>query len=92
MPLLGSLYLNHVTGGHAQGDKACLYTHFGGEKALFSCINLQVKDSVGGQNHANFFHLKDNAPCLLQVRACSIIALLHIPNALEKLHKAARSS
>ena len=48
--------LNHVTAGHAQGGKACLYKHFGGAKVLFCYINLQVADSVGG-NHAKFFTL-----------------------------------
>ena len=46
---------NHVTGGHAQGGgKTFWYTHFGGAKALFSYINLQVTDPVGGYNHAKF--------------------------------------
>ena len=48
---------NHVTGGHDKGGKTCLYTHFGGAKALFSYIHLQVIDSFGGKSHAKFFLL-----------------------------------
>ena len=30
------------------GGKNCLYNHFGGTKTLFSYVNLQVNNSVGG--------------------------------------------
>ena len=47
---------NHVTEGHAQGGKACFYTHFGGAKVLFPYINIQVTDFVGGLNNAKLFY------------------------------------
>ena len=43
------------------GGKTFWYTHFGGPKTLFSYINLQVTDSVGGEP-CKFFHLRGNAP------------------------------
>ena len=60
---------NHVTGGHAQGGKTCLHTHFGRSKALFSYRNVQLSDSIGGQNHAKFFIWWAIPPCPLQVLA-----------------------
>ena len=42
--------------------KNYLYTHFGGAEALFSYIDLQVTDSVGGTKPCKIFHLWGNAP------------------------------
>ena len=51
--------ISHVTGGHFQGGKTCLYTHFGGAETLFSYIYLQVTDSVGGgAKPSKMFHLE----------------------------------
>ena len=57
------------------GGKACLYKHFGGAKALFYYINLQVNDSVESARPCKMFHWGEGvlAPCPLQVRACTII-------------------
>ena len=41
--------------------KTCFYTHVGEAKALFSYINLQVTDSVGGKTMQNF-SFGGNAP------------------------------
>ena len=59
---LATLDLTHVTGDHIPGDKTCLYKHFGGAKALFSYINLQVTDSVGGGKTMQNFLFGGNAP------------------------------
>ena len=55
--------INHVTEDHVQGGRNCLYTHFGGAKALFSFINLQVNDSVGGAKPCKIVHLEAITPC-----------------------------
>ena len=69
---------NHVTGGHAQGGKTCLYKHFGGAKAIFCSINLQVPDSIEEQNHAKF-SLGGNAPhASLQVRTWCALRKLSV--------------
>ena len=55
------------------GDKTCFCSHFGGAKALFSYINLQATDSVGGQNHAKCFIWGGAKPhCPLQMREWKI--------------------
>ena len=56
------VHCNDVAGGHAQGGKTCLYTHFGGAKALFSYIDLQVADSVGGSITLQNFSFGANTP------------------------------
>ena len=38
-------------------DKACLYNHFGGAKALFCYVNPQVNDAVGAVEPCKMFHL-----------------------------------
>ena len=38
-----------------EGGKTCLYKYFGGAKATFPFVNLQVNDSLGGRNYAKFF-------------------------------------
>ena len=60
---------NHVTGGHAQGGKPCLYSHLGGAKALFFYINnIQVTDFVGGPKLCKFLSwgkcLRASCKCL----------------------------
>ena len=46
------------------GGKTCLNNHFEGIKALFSYVNIQVTNSVGGgQNHAKFFIWGHCPPC-----------------------------
>ena len=35
-------------------EKNCLYNHFGGAKASFCYVYLQVNNSVDGPNHAKF--------------------------------------
>jgi len=55
-----------MTGEHAlEEGKTCLCKHFGGAKALFYYINLQVNDFAGGQSHAKFSFLRycPHAPC-----------------------------
>ena len=49
--------ITHVTGGQAlwEAGKTCLYKHLGRAKGIFSILELQVKDSFGGHNHAKFF-------------------------------------
>ena len=37
---IGVPHGKHVTGGHAQGGKTCLYTYLGGAKVIYSYINL----------------------------------------------------
>ena len=56
LPQIASAWGQHVIGGHAQGGKACLYTHSEGAKALFSYIHLQVTDCVWGTKPGKFFH------------------------------------
>ena len=47
------LQSNHATESHAQGGgKTCLYMYFGGAKALFSYMNLQVT-TEGGKTMQN---------------------------------------
>ena len=62
---------NNVTGGHAQGDKTCLYTYFRGAKALFSHMNLQVTDSVGGGK--TMLNISFGGPCPVPP-ACTCLA------------------
>ena len=42
--------------------KTCLYTHVGGAKVLFSYVNLQATDPVGGAKPFKIFHVGENAP------------------------------
>ena len=39
----------HITGRDSQGGKTWLYDHIEVAKALFSYVNLQVNNSVGGK-------------------------------------------
>ena len=55
--------------------KTCFYTHFGEAKALFSYIDLQVTDCVGGKTMQNF-HLGAMPTCPLQVRTCRVPVVL----------------
>ena len=63
----------HVTGRYAMGGaKLASGVHFGGAKALFSYVNLQVSDSVGGAKPCKIFRFGGIAPrASLQVRACT---------------------
>ena len=63
------LQSNHITGSHA-GGKTCLYMYFGGAKALFSYINLQITVE-GGKTMQNLSSGGTAARVSLQVRACS---------------------
>ena len=56
-----SSHVQHVAGDHIQGGKTCLYKYFGGTKALFSYIHLQVTDSAEGKAMQNF-SFGENAP------------------------------
>ena len=40
------------------GGETCLYQHFGGAKALFCYVNLQVPDSVGELKSCKVIHLE----------------------------------
>ena len=57
--------------------KTCLYKHFGEAKALFYYVNLQVNDSVWGQNHIKLFIWRNRPPFLLrdEFRLISILSL-----------------
>ena len=48
-------------GACSEGGKT--YAYFGGAKALFSYLKLQVTGSVGWQNNANFLIMGANPPC-----------------------------
>ena len=48
------------------GGKTCLYKNFGGAKALFCYVNLQIIGSagMGKAKLCKSFHLESNAPVL----------------------------